>query len=107
MLIQTLLKPAMMSIIVLASGPSLPRVDIHRTCVSAAGGDGVEKCVADETYARDKLRKHWKQIPSSFKTQCLFDPPPPDPSYIVLRDCINNNEILRQIHKRPGSSQAQ
>ena len=51
MLTPTLLKTAAIFTIVMASGPSLPRVDIRRTCIAVAGGDGIEKCVADETYA--------------------------------------------------------
>ena len=57
---------------------------------------GVQKCVSDELYAKKKLLKYWSKTPLSFKQQCVLDPLPPDPSYLVLRDCIDNNVILQK-----------
>ena len=89
-------KPAVAALLLVATGPTPPHLDIRRTCEATAGGDGVRRCAADERDAERKLRKHWTRIPLAFKQECLLDPLPPSPSYMVLRDCINNNEMTRK-----------
>ncbi len=89
-------KPVIASLMLVVAGPPFPHIDIRRICTDFNGADGIQKCMNNEVYAETKLKKHWNKIPLAYKTQCLLDPPPPDPSYTVLRDCINNNEILRK-----------
>lgn len=89
-------KPVMAGLILVAAGPPLPHIDVRRICNDFAGIDGMQKCMDNELYAEKKLMKYWNKIPLAYKQQCLLDPPPPDPSYSVLRDCINNNEILKK-----------
>ena len=91
-----LAKPALAGLLLIATGPALPQIDVRRTCEATAGGDGVQRCVAEELYAKQKLRKYWNRTPLAFKQQCLLDPLPPSPSYMVLRDCINNNAMVQK-----------
>ena len=99
-----LARPMMAGFMLVAAGPRLPEIDMRRACMAASGGDGMQKCMIDELYAKKKLLKYWSKTPLAFKEQCALDPPPPDPSYLVLRDCINNNTML---HGKNGSDAAE
>ena len=89
-------KPIVGSLVLVASHASVPTLDIRQTCLNVSGSDGVQTCMKEELYARQKLMKYWSRTPVSDKEQCLLDPLPPYPSYIILRDCINNNALLRR-----------
>lgn len=96
-----LANPALAGMILVASGPSLPHVDVRRTCAQTAAGDNPASCISEENYARKKLVKYWGRTPAALKRQCVSAAQPPAPSYIVLRDCINNGLMVKQIRKQP------
>lgn len=52
-----LAKPMMAGFMLVAAGPQLPQIDMHRACMAVAGGDGLQKCMTDELYANKKLLK--------------------------------------------------
>ncbi len=93
-------KPVMIGLILAASHPSLPTIDFKRTCMDLSAADGARRCIDEELYARRKLLKYWSRMPDSYKRQCISDPMPPYPSYTILRNCINNNVILRGVRAR-------
>lgn len=87
---------SMMGILMVASGPHIPDLDMKHTCHDIAGSAGLQNCLSEERYAFHKLKKYWHKIPNDFKMQCIADPTAPDRNYVFLRDCINNNFMVRK-----------
>lgn len=85
--------------LLLASTQPVPHIDIQKTCLNTAGGDGLRRCLDSELEAKRHLVEIWSKIPQSYRDQCILDPLPPNPSYLLLSDCIDNNVILSH---RPG-----
>jgi hypothetical protein len=69
---------------------ALPKFDIARECQFEAGSkEELDRCVTDETQAREQLQTKWAQFTPSAKTQCnqesgvggIF-------SYVELQTCL-------------------
>jgi hypothetical protein len=69
---------------------ALPKFDIARECQFEAGSkEELDRCVTDETQAREQLQTEWAQFTPSAKTQCnqesgvggIF-------SYVELQTCL-------------------
>src|ERR1700747_3003296 len=77
---------------------AVPKFDIARECQFEVGSkEELNRCVTDETQAREKLQTEWKQFAPSPKTQCnqendvggIF-------SYVELQTCL---EMKRDVRK--------
>jgi hypothetical protein len=77
---------------------AVPKLDIARECQFEAGSkEELDRCVTDETQAREQLQTEWAQFTPSAKTQCnqendvggIF-------SYVELQTCL---EMERDVKK--------
>jgi hypothetical protein len=84
-----------------ASADSVPTLQIGPSCEAAGRGTVVlgrskESCIADETAARDTLRKNWSKYSGTDKQQCLGMEKAGGPSsYVELLSCL---EVRRDAH---------
>lgn len=85
--------------VLISDGPALPSIDIRRACTAASTGDDSQSCIGSETYARANLVKHWNATPMDDKTRCLPFGFPPVGSYVALKGCITNYDILKITHQ--------
>ncbi len=91
-------------IVILASLPlttvadGVPKFDIVRECQSEGGPKAVlDRCVADETAARDQLQPQWIQFALQDKAVCMRETNTDgSPSYVELLTCL---EMARDVKK--------
>ena len=95
---------AHLPIVILASFPlttiadSVPKFDIARECQSEGGPKAVlDRCVADETSARDLLQPQWIQFAPRDRAVCMGETSTDgSPSYVELLTCL---EMARDVKK--------
>ena len=92
-------------IIILASlhatpvADALPKFDIARECWFESGTKAEqERCMTDETQARDQLQTEWTQFPPSAKAQCNQETSASDGffSYVELQTCLEMERDVKQ-----------
>lgn len=77
-----------------AGADDVPTLQIGPSCDAAGRGTVVlgrskESCIADETAARDALRKNWSKYSATDKQQCLGMEKAGGPSsYVELQSCL-------------------
>jgi hypothetical protein len=78
---------------------SLPRFDIAAECRSEGGAKAVlEKCIEDESVARDQLQPLWSQSNAADRAQCVGETSiDGTPSYVELLTCL---EMTRDVKKK-------
>ncbi len=75
----------------------VPKFNIERSCEldrEAAEDTNlaqpIEKCIADETQAKQQLEKEWSQFNASDRASCIADTMTDDtPSYVELQICLD------------------
>ena len=79
---------------------SVPKFDIARECRSEGGSNVVvEKCIEDESGARDQLQPLWTQSSAADKASCVGETSMDGtPSYVELLTCL---EMARDVEKKP------
>jgi hypothetical protein len=101
----TFVKPIAVSILLVASGPQMPRFDIERVCQSTPevhwNHATMSGCRHDERAARNDLRQKWLQIPLRYRQQCVAESAGIDPSYVELSACIQTVLDLGGGHVSP------
>ena len=77
-----------------ALGTSIPQADVNKICASAQvdtlpedRANALRGCVADETLARDQLRRGWGRYSAADKTNCA-ETPGMQFSYVELLTCM-------------------
>ncbi len=91
-------------IVILASFPlttvadSAPKFDIARECQAEGGSKAtVDRCVEDESQARDQLQPEWIQFSPRDKAVCMGETTGDGtPSYVELLTCL---EMARDVKK--------
>jgi hypothetical protein len=79
---------------------SLPKFDIAAECRSEGGAKAVlERCIEDESVARDQLQPLWIQSGAADKASCVGETSiDGTPSYVELLTCL---EMARDVKKTP------
>ena len=79
---------------------SVPKFDIARECRSEGGSKAVlEKCIEDESAAREQLQPLWIQSSAADKATCVGETSiDGTPSYVELLTCL---EMARDVKKTP------
>ncbi len=86
-----------------ARADDVPTLQIGPSCDAAGRGTVVlgrskESCIADETAARDALRKSWSKYSATDKQQCLGMEKAGGPSsYVELQSCLEIRRDARDI----------
>ena len=77
---------------------AVPKFDIARECKFESGSkEELNRCVTDETQAREKLQTEWAQFTPSAKTQCNQENDVDGiSSYVELQVCL---EMERDVRK--------
>ena len=78
---------------------ALPKFDIARECGFESGTkEEQERCITDETQARDQLQTEWTQFPPSAKAQCNQETSASDGffSYVELQTCLEMERDVKQ-----------
>ena len=81
---------------------ALPKFDIARECGFESGTkEEQERCMTDETQARDRLQTEWTQYTPSQKKQCNQETRAGDgiSSYVELQTCL---EMERDVKTERG-----
>jgi hypothetical protein len=99
-------KPIAAGILLVASGPQMPRFDIEQICHATADvhwdHTTMHECRREERAARDDLQHRWLRIPLRYREQCVGSALEVSPSYVELGECIETDlEIDKQ--KTPRS----
>ena len=69
---------------------AVPKFDVARECQFEAGSkEELDRCVTDETQAREQLQTEWAQFTPSAKTQC-------NQENVELQTCL---EMERNVKK--------
>ena len=94
-------KPIAAAIVLIASGPQIPRFDIEKMCRSTMEDHWdhatMHECRHEERAARDGLQRRWLKIPLSYREQCAGSADEVDPSYVELMTCIETDvELAKQ-----------
>ena len=78
----------------------VPKFDIARECRSEGGSKAVlEKCIEDESAAREELQPLWIQFSAADKNSCIGETSiGGTPSYVELLTCL---EMARDVKKAP------
>jgi len=84
----------------IAVADSVPKFNIVRECRSEAGSKGVlEKCIENESAAREELQLLWIQSTTADKNSCVGETSMGGtPSYVELLTCL---EMARDVKKAP------
>jgi hypothetical protein len=84
----------------IAIADSVPKFDVARECRSEGGSKAVlEKCIEDESAARDQLQPLWIQSSTADKATCVGETSiDGTPSYVELLTCL---EMARDAKKTP------
>ena len=79
---------------------SVPKFDTARECRSEGGSKAaLEKCIEDESAARDQLQPLWIQSSAADKATCVGETSiDGTPSYVELLTCL---EMARDVKKKP------
>jgi hypothetical protein len=79
---------------------SLPKFDIAAECRSEGGANAMlEKCIEDESVARDQLQPIWNETSVADKASCMTETSiDRTPSYVELLTCL---EMARDVKRRP------
>ena len=79
---------------------SQPKFDIAAECRSEGGAKAMpEKCIEDESVARDQLQPLWIQSSAADKASCVGETSMDGtPSYVELLTCL---EMARDAKRRP------
>jgi hypothetical protein len=79
---------------------SLPKFDIAAECRSEGGANAMlERCIEDESAARDQLQPLWNQFSAADKVSCVSETSMDGtPSYVELLTCL---EMARDVKRRP------
>jgi hypothetical protein len=86
-----------------------PKIDIKKTCRSAANVTGtlthqdIDACIADEQGARDELAQSWRHFSAASKAQCIHLSTDYLPSYIEALTCLS---MARDAKKIPRDDDA-
>ena len=77
---------------------AVPKFDIARECQFEAGSkDELDRCVTDETQAREKLQTEWAQFAPSAKIQCNQENDVDGiSSYVELQVCLEMEKDVKQ-----------
>ena len=89
---------ASLPFIIVADG--VPKFDIARECRSEAGSKRVlEKCIEDESAAREELQLLWIQSTAADQNSCVGETSMGGtPSYVELLTCL---EMARNVKRAP------
>ena len=76
---------------------TMPKLDIARECQFEGGPrETQERCVADETQARNQLQTEWTQFAPGAKTQCIQETSiDGTPSYVEFLTCLEMERDVR------------
>ena len=77
---------------------AVPKFDIARECQFVAGSkEELNRCVTDETQAREKLQTDWKQFTPSAKSMCNQEADGDGiSSYVELQVCLEMEKDVKQ-----------
>jgi hypothetical protein len=77
---------------------AVPKFDIARECQFEAGSkEELDRCVTDETQARELLQTEWAQFTPSAKTQCNQEADVDGiSSYVELQVCLEMERDVKQ-----------
>jgi len=77
---------------------AVPKFDIARECQFEAGSkEELNRCVTDETQAREQLQTEWAQFTPSAKTQCNQEAGGDGiSSYVELQVCLEMERDVKQ-----------
>ena len=77
---------------------AVPKFDIAQECqFEASSKDDLDRCLTDETQAREQLQTEWAQFAPSAKTQCNQESDMDGASsYVELQVCL---EMERDVRK--------
>jgi hypothetical protein len=77
---------------------AVPKLDIARECQFEGGlKEDLNRCITDETQAREQLQTEWTQFTPSAKTQCNQESNTDGiSSYVELQTCL---EMERDVKK--------
>ena len=80
---------------------AVPKLDITRECRFEAGSkEDLDRCMTDETQARNQLQTEWAQFAPREKNQCNQDSSEGSiSSYVELQTCL---EMERDVKKQEG-----
>ncbi|HZC94674.1 MAG TPA: hypothetical protein VE267_00830 [Bradyrhizobium sp.] len=80
---------------------AVPKLDITRECRFEAGSkEDLDRCMTDETQARNQLQTEWAQFAPREKNQCNQDSSEGSiASYVELQTCL---EMERDVKKQQG-----
>jgi hypothetical protein len=83
-----------------AAADTVPKFDIARECQFEGGTQEMQqRCVADETQARDQLQTEWTQFTPGAKTECYQETNTDStPSYVEFLTCL---EMERDVKNTP------
>jgi hypothetical protein len=77
---------------------AVPKLDIARECQFEAGSkEELDRCVTDETQAREQLQTEWKQFTPSEKRMCNQEVDTGGiSSYVELQVCLEMERDVKQ-----------
>jgi hypothetical protein len=77
---------------------AVPKFDIARECQFEAGSkEDLDRCVTDETQAREQLQTEWAQFTPGAKTQCNQEADVDGiSSYVELQVCLEMERDVKQ-----------
>ena len=93
-----------------ALGPSIPAADINKICASAQVGalpedraKALRGCVADETSARDQIKREWNRFTAADRSNCAATPGMQF-SYVELLTCLEMQRGGNFVPSQAGST---
>jgi hypothetical protein len=94
--------------LLIAVADGVPKIDLKKTCRTAASVMGpptkndIDTCIADEQDAHDQIVKNWAQFPAIAKVRCVRASTEYLPSYVEMITCLQMTKDAKDLPEETG-----